>query len=68
MGLWCFVSNYNNKCLYVDMQLKLFCLNGVLGHYSALIRLYWAGITWANEINFVMKHAPAAGLIAGPVD
>ena len=24
--------------------------------------------TWANEINFVMNHAPGSGLIALPVD
>ena len=38
---------------------------GVLGHVSAL---HWSGTTWANEMNFVMKHAPSAGLIGGPVD
>ena len=26
------------------------------------------GTTWANEMNFVMKHAPGAGSIAQPVD
>ena len=29
---------------------------GVLGHDSALY-----GTTWANEMDFVMNHAPAAG-------
>ena len=28
-------------------------MNGVLGHNSAL---YWAGTTWANEVNFSMNH------------
>ena len=26
------------------------------------------GITWANEMNFVMDHTPGAGSIATPVD
>ena len=43
-------------------------MNGVLGHDSVLIRLYWAGATWGNEVNFVMNHAPGAGSIARPVD
>ena len=30
--------------------------------------LYWAGTTWANEMNFVMNHATGAGSIARPVD
>ena len=30
-------------------------------------RLYWAGTTWANEMNFVMNHASGAGLITRPV-
>ena len=36
-------------------------MNGVLGHDSALVRLYWGGTTWANEVKFVMNHAPGAG-------
>ena len=43
-------------------------MNGVLGHDSALVWLYWAGATWDIEMNFVMKHALGAGLIARPVD
>ena len=31
-------------------------------------RLYWAGTTWANEMNFVMNHSPGVGSIAQPVD
>ena len=27
-------------------------MNGVLGRDSALVKLYWAGTTWANEMNF----------------
>ena len=38
-------------------------MNGVLGHVSALERLYLAGDTWANEMNFVMNHEPGAGSI-----
>ena len=41
---------------------------GVLGHDSVLIRLYWQGTTWANEITFVMIHAPGTGSIDRPVD
>ena len=26
------------------------------------VSIYWAGETWANEINFGMNHAPGAGL------
>ena len=37
---------------------------GVLGHDSILVRLYWAGTTWANEVNLVMNYAPGAGSIA----
>ena len=29
-------------------------VNGVLGHDTALARLYWT--TWANEMNFVMNR------------
>ena len=39
-------------------------MNGVLGHNSALYGYTGPRITWANEINFVMKHASGAGSIA----
>ena len=39
-------------------------MNGVLGHESALVSLYWAGDNWANGMNFVMNHAPGAGSLA----
>ena len=42
-------------------------MNGVLGHDSALVRLYWAGATRANETDFVMNHTPGAGSIARPI-
>ena len=35
-----------------------------LGHDSALKGFTGPGTTWANEINFVMNHAPGAGSIA----
>ena len=35
-------------------------MNGLLGHDSALVRLYWAGATWVNEMNSVMNHALGA--------
>ena len=38
------------------------CMNGVLGHYSALSGYIGAGSTWANEMNFYIWHAPCAGL------
>ena len=43
-------------------------MNGVLGHDSAFVRLCWAGDNLANEMNFVMNHAPGAGSITRPVD
>ena len=36
---------------------------GVLSHDSALSRYTGPGTTWANEMNFVMTHAPGAGSI-----
>ena len=41
---------------------------GVLSHDSALQGYTGLGITWANEMIFVMNHAAGAGLIARPVD
>ena len=47
-------------------------MNGVSGHDSALLRLYWVGdnlgetgprTTQANEMNFVTNHAPGQGLL-----
>ena len=35
----------------------------VLGHDSALLGYTRPGTTWANEMNFVMNHAPSAGSI-----
>ena len=43
-------------------------MNGVLGHDSALQSYNGPGITWANEMNIDMNHAPGAGLITRPVD
>ena len=42
-------------------------MNVFFAHNSTLVRLYWAGTTWASEMNFVMHHAPDAGSIARPV-
>ena len=36
-------------------------MNDVLGHNSALARLYWDRDNWANEMNVVMNRAPGAG-------
>ena len=36
----------------------------LLGHDSALLGYAGPGTTWANEMNFVMNHAPGAGSIA----
>ena len=41
---------------------------GVLGHDSALQGYASPETTWANEMNFVVIHAPDAGSIAQPVD
>ena len=38
--------------------------NSVLGHDSALKGSTGLGTTLANDMNFGMKHAPGAGLIA----
>ena len=43
-------------------------MNGVQGHDSALQGYTGPRTAWANEINFVMSHAPGAGSIAQPVD
>ena len=43
-------------------------MEGVLGHNSTLVRLYWARLTWANEMNFAINHAPDVGSITRPVD
>ena len=42
-------------------------MNGVVGHDSALEGYTRLGTTWAHEMNFVLSHAPGAGLIAGHV-
>ena len=39
-------------------------MNAVLGHKSTLFGYTGPGTTWANEMNFVLNHAPGAGLIA----
>ena len=39
----------------------------VLGNDSALEGYTLPGITWANEMKFIMNYAPCAGLIARPV-
>ena len=36
-------------------------VDGVLGHNSTLLDYTGPGTTWANEMNFVMIHAPGAG-------
>ena len=43
-------------------------MNGVLALDSALYSYTGMGITWANEMKFVMSHAPGVESIAGPVD
>ena len=55
------IQYYSHDCLGI-------AINGVLGPYSAPVRLTGTGTSWANEINFVMNHAPGAGSIARPVD
>ena len=41
-------------------------MKGVLGHDSALQGYTGPGTTQANEMNFVMNHAPDAGSIVCP--
>ena len=43
-------------------------MNVVLGDDSALHGYTGPGTTWANEMNFGIKHAPGAGSIARPVN
>ena len=43
-------------------------MNGVLGHSSAWQGYTGPGTTCANEMNYVMNHAPGAGSLARPVD
>ena len=43
-------------------------MNSVSGHKSALLGYTGPGITWTNEMNFVMNHATAAGSPTPPVD
>ena len=38
-----------------------------LGHDSALSGYTGPGTKWANEMNFIMNHAPGAGSIVRPV-
>ena len=37
-------------------------MNGVLCHDSTLLRIYWAGATWANQMNFVMNDDPRCSI------
>ena len=43
-------------------------MNGVLGQYFAIVRLYGPGEFWANEMKFVMNHVRVARLITKPDD
>ena len=43
-------------------------MNGLSGHDSALVRLYWTRKTCANDMNFGINHAPGGGSIAQPLD
>ena len=59
----------NNTCLFIDFLYLQSEMNAVLGHDSALARLYTVSeSTWTNEMNLVMNHAPGAGSIARPGD
>ena len=44
-------------------------MNGwcILAHVSAVQGNTGPGTTWANEMNFIINHAPGAGSIARPV-
>ena len=58
-------KTFSNLSMLSTHLVFYFRLNGVLGHDSALVKGYAGlGTNWANEMNFVMKHAPGAGLIA----
>ena len=53
---------FHNKN-YVSEAVFYFMI-GVLGHDSALKGYTGPGKTWANEMKFVMNHAPGGGSIA----
>ena len=42
-------------------------MTGILGHDSALQGYIGPGTTWANEMNFVMNHAPIDHSTCWPV-
>ena len=43
-------------------------MNGILGYNSTLKGYTGLGTTRANEMNFIMNHAPGTGLIPRLVD
>ena len=43
-------------------------MNDISGQESALLGYTGPGITWANEVDFSMNHAPGAGSITQPAD
>ena len=59
------ISHIDPLCVWVLLVVEEYTneMNGVLGQGYTGPRT-----TWANEMNFGMKHAPGAGLIARPVD
>ena len=59
MHVWLAFNNQRNEAMNEI---------GVLGHDSVSQGYTGQDTTWANEINFVMNHAPGAGSIARPVD
>ena len=52
----------------VETSAVLAKMNGVSGYDSGLKGYTGPGTIWVNGMNFGMKHAPRAGLIARPVD
>ena len=65
---WLLLNLYQSFVWTVASPMKWNKLIGVLGHDSALWAYTGPETNWANDINFVMNHAPGAGSIARPVD
>ena len=54
--------------LFVQGTISEIEMNGVSHHDAALLGYIEPGTTWADEMNFVVNHAPGAGSITRRVD
>ena len=60
---------YPNRIVMIKSPLRLISTYKSMVFLAIIctVRLYWAGSTWVNEMNFVMNHAPGARSISRPV-